>query len=299
MERREEHVVFEGVATALITPMRDGEVDYRALSLLIERQIAFGADAVVICGTTGEAPVLSDSEHMECIRFAVEKTAHRIPVIAGTGSNDTRHAIEMSRFAADAGADAILCVTPYYNKATPSGLVDSYTAIADAVDCPMILYNVPSRTGVSLTLPVLRKLSEHSRIVALKDASGDVSRGMSVASELGDSLTLYSGNDELTLPYLSMGAAGVISVVSNIIPREMHEICELYRNGRYIEARRCQFRLMPLIRCMQSEINPIPVKTACAMLGLCREEMRLPLCKMEEEHRAELENLLVRYGLIE
>ena len=291
-------IVFEGVATALITPMRDGRVDYDSLGVLIDRQIGLGADAVVICGTTGEAPVLDDGEHKECIRFAVERAAGRIPVIAGTGSNDTRHAIEMSGYAAAVGADAILCVTPYYNKATSEGLVRSFLAIADSTDCPMILYNVPSRTGVSLTVPVLRRLAAHERIVALKDASGDVSLSADIMSELGGSLMLYSGNDELTLPLLSVGASGVISVVSNLVPQEMHDIWELYRHGRHGEARRLQMRLMPLIRSLQSEVNPIPVKTACAMLGLCGNEMRLPLCGMDEDHRAHLSRVMSEFGLI-
>lgn len=278
--------------------MRDGNVDFDALGALIEFQISEGIDALVVCGTTGEASVLSDEEHMKCIEFALECTAGRVPVIAGTGSNDTNHACKMSAFASDAGASAVLCVTPYYNRASAEGLVKSYNKIAECVECPIILYNVPSRTGVKLTLPVLRELAYNERIVAIKEASGDIGISVDIASEIGCGLGIYCGNDELTLPVLSIGGLGVISVISNIMPREMHEICRLYFEGHVDEARLRQIRIMPLIRSLQSEINPIPIKTACCAMGMCREEFRLPLCCMCEEKRCELLGRLRLFGLI-
>jgi len=292
------HTVFTGAAVAIITPFRDGKVDYDALVRIIEFQIKGGTDAIVICGTTGEASTLTDEEHRECIRYAVEKTAGRIPVIAGTGSNDTDYAIELSRYACDVGADALLLVTPYYNKATPKGLIKSFTAVADAVNKPIILYNVPSRTGVNISLPVYRELAKHERIVATKEASGNISQIAEVIAECGDSLDVYSGNDDQIVPILSLGGKGVISVLSDIMPRETHDICQLYFDGKVKESAKLQLELLDLINALFCEVNPIPAKTALAMMGYCTEEMRLPLCEMEAATRARLTEALKKHNLI-
>ncbi len=292
-------LVFRGAATALITPFRDGELDFPALRELIEFQIREGIDALVIAGTTGEAPTLSDREHKACLSFAAETVNGRVPLIAGTGSNDTRHAIEMSKFACSCGCDALLWVTPYYNRATEEGLIRSYLALADSVDRPGILYNVPSRTGVNLSLPVYRALADHPNIVAVKEASGDVGVAANILSELGDKLAVYSGNDDITVPLLSLGGAGVISVISNLLPARLSRMCHLYWDGNTAETSAEQLTLLPLIRALFAEVNPIPVKCAAAMMGLCREEYRLPLCAPNEHTRRRLWQNLKDLGLIE
>ena len=289
--------VFRGSATALITPFCGKEVDYAALGRIIEEQIACGTDALVICGTTGETSTLSDDEHKRCIEFAVETADGRVPVIAGTGSNNTAHAAELSRFASEYGADALLIVTPYYNKATSQGLVRHFLAVADAASKPIILYNVPSRTGVNLSIPICAELSRHERIVAVKEASGDVGFAGELIAEVGDRLDVYSGNDNVTLPILALGGAGVISVASNIIPREMHDLCRLFFEGRMGEAAAISHRYSHLMRVLFSEVNPIPVKTAMALMGMCREQFRLPLCEMEEKNRALLCSALSEVNL--
>ncbi len=284
--------IFEGVATALITPFADGKVDFEAFGRLIEHQIASGIDALVVTGTTGEAPTLSDPEHRACITFAVRASAGRVPVIAGTGSNDTEHAIEMSRFACKNGCDGLLLVTPYYNRATPRGLAESYRRIADATDRPIILYNVPSRTGVWLTASALRPLAEHPRIVGIKEASGDIGFAARLMAEFSSSFDLYSGNDDSILPMLALGGKGVISVLSNLFPREVGDICRKFRKGDIEGAKADQISFLPLIDALFAEVNPIPVKCAAAMLGICREEYRLPLCPPSEETRERLAALL-------
>lgn len=278
-------IIFSGAATALITPMRNGSVDYDDFGRLIDAQIACGIDALVVCGTTGEAAALTDEEHKECIRFTVEKTAGRVPVIAGTGSNDTDYANELSKYACEVGADALLLVTPYYNKTSPKGLVKHFLSTAEVSTKPIILYNVPSRTGMNMTLPTLRELAKHERIVAVKEASGNISAVAEIASELSDSLTIYSGNDDQIVPLLSLGGRGVISVLSNIMPKETHDICAMYAEGNVTGARDLQLRLLKLINNLFIEVNPIPVKAACAMMGICSEEIRLPLCEIEDAHR--------------
>lgn len=290
--------IFRGAATALITPFKDGRIDFDATSRLIDRQIDLGIDALVICGTTGESCTLSDNEHRDLLEFALIHTGGRVPMIAGTGSNDTAHAIKMSRFASEIGYDALLAVTPYYNKATEAGLIKSYTAIADAARCPIILYNVPSRTGCNISLPVYRELAKHENIVAVKEASGNISQIAELVAECGDSLDVYSGNDDQTLPILSLGGAGVISVVSNIIPREMTALCQKWFDGDTKECRRLHEKYLNLMKLMFCEVNPIPVKTACALMGLCYDELRLPLCEMGDENREKLQNLLKQYNLI-
>ena len=290
--------VFRGSAVAIVTPFCNNVVDYDALGRLIDRQIESSTDAIVICGTTGESSTLTDEEHRECIRYCVERVAGRVPVIAGTGSNDTDYAIDLSRYACEVGADALLLVTPYYNKATPKGLVKSFTAVADATDKPIILYNVPSRTGVNITLPVYKELAKHERIVAAKEASGNISAIAELIAECGDSLDVYSGNDDQIVPILSLGGKGVISVLSNVVPRETHDICQLYFDGKTTEAAKLQLKLLKLANTLFCEVNPVPVKTAMGLLGLCGDEMRLPLCEMDDANREKLISVMKSYNLI-
>ena len=290
--------VFRGSAVAIVTPFCNNVVDYDALGRLIDRQIESSTDAIVICGTTGESSTLTDEEHRECIRYCVERVAGRVPVIAGTGSNDTDYAIDLSRYACEVGADALLLVTPYYNKATPKGLIKSFTAVADATDKPIILYNVPSRTGVNITLPVYKELAKHERIVAAKEASGNISAIAELIAECGDSLDVYSGNDDQIVPILSLGGKGVISVLSNVVPRETHDICQLYFDGKTQDAAKLQLKLLKLANTLFCEVNPVPVKTAMGLLGLCSDEMRLPLCEMDDANREKLISVMKSYNLI-
>ena len=294
----EKKTVFKGAATAIVTPFRDGEVDYKALGELIDRQISLGIDALVICGTTGEAPTLSDLEHNRVLSFSLERAGGCVPMIAGSGSNDTAHAVETSRFASSLGYDALLTVTPYYNKASEQGLIKNFTAIADAADKPIILYNVPTRTSCNITLPVYRELAMHENIVAVKEASGNISAIAELACECGEDFDIYSGNDDQTLPILSLGGAGVISVVSNVIPSEMSALCRAYFNGDTERCRTLHEKHLKLMKLMFSDINPIPVKTALSAMGLCREEFRLPLCEMTPSRRQELLGHLDILGLL-
>lgn len=292
-------IVFEGAATALITPMKNGLVDYEAFGKLIDSQIAGGIDALVVCGTTGEAATLTDDEHKECIRFTVEKTAGRVPVIAGTGSNDTAYANELSKYACEVGADALLLVTPYYNKTSPKGLIKNFLSTAEATDKPIILYNVPGRTGMNMPVSVLRELAKHERIVGVKEASGNLSQVAEIAAELSDDLAIYSGNDDQIVPIMSLGGRGVISVLSNIMPKETHDICELFVKGDVAASRALQLRLLHLINNLFIETNPIPVKAACALMGMCTEEIRLPLCEMDDGNFEKLKASMRREGLID
>ena len=290
--------VFRGAAVAIVTPFCNNVVDYDALGRLIDRQIESSTDAIVICGTTGESSTLTDEEHRECIRYCVERVAGRVPVIAGTGSNDTDCEMDLSRYACEVGADALLLVTPYYNKATPKGLIKSFTAVADATDKPIILYNVPSRTGVNITLPVYKELAKHERIVAAKEASGNISAIAELIAECGDILDVYSGNDDQIVPILSLGGKGVISVLSNVVPRETHDICQLYFDGKTQDSAKLQLKLLKLANTLFCEVNPVPVKTAMGLLGLCGDEMRLPLCEMDDANREKLISVMKSYNLI-
>ena len=290
--------LFYGAATALITPFCNGEIDYDSFGRLIERQIDLGIDALVICGTTGENATLSDSEHRAVLEFSLEKSGGRVPMIAGTGSNDTTHAIETSRYAASIGYDGLLVVTPYYNKATDSGLIAHFEKIADSSSKPIILYNVPSRTGCNIPLPVYRALSKHENIVAVKEASGNVGAISRLIAECGSDLDVYSGDDLLTLPILALGGIGVISVASNIIPSEMSLLCNKCFSGDILGARELHEKYIKLFDMMFCEVNPIPVKTAIALMGLCQDEFRLPMCVMEENNRTKLRNALIEYGII-
>lgn len=280
--------IFTGVCTALITPFWDGEIDYKALKNLIEFQIKSGIDALLINGTTGESATLSEKEKQELISFAIREVGGRIPIIAGTGSNSTKKAIELSQFASDVGVDAILVVTPYYNKASNEGLIDHYEAIANAVDVPIILYNVPSRTGVNIPLSVYERLAEHKNIVAVKEANPDVSAMAKLCAKCSDRLDIYSGNDDLILPTLSLGGKGVISVLSNILPKEVGDICKLWFEGKTKESTALQLKLLPLINAIFSEVNPIPIKALMAKEGFCQEEYRLPLSQMSKGKKKDL-----------
>ena len=290
--------LFRGTATALITPFSDGKVDFGALGSLIDRQIHMGIDALVICGTTGENATLSDDEHRAVLEFALKKVGGRVPTIAGTGSNNTAHAIATSKYASQLGYDGLLVVTPYYNKATDEGLVAHFEKIADEADAPIILYNVPSRTACNISLSAYKRLSKHENIVAVKEASGNISAVARLISECGDDLAVYSGNDIELIPFLALGGSGVISVVSNIIPNEMSEICRKWFGGNTIGARELHERYLRLFDAMFSELNPIPVKTAAAIMQMCTDELRLPLCNMSKENRSRLEQTLRTYHLI-
>ena len=277
--------IFKGIATALITPFRDGQVDYEAMGRLIDWQIESGINALVICGTSGEGPTLTDAEHRECIRFAVERAAGRVPIIAGTGSNDTAYAISLTKYACEVGADAMLVVTPYYNKATQSGLVASFNAIADASTTPLIVYNVPSRTGCGIKPETYARMAEHKNIAAIKEANGDISSVVATRALVGDRLDIYSGNDDQIVPILSMGGMGCISVLSNVLPRETVEICDRFFAGDVAGAAALQCKYLPLINALFCEVNPIPVKAAMAAMGFCENSLRLPLTPMEDAHR--------------
>ena len=277
--------IFQGVATALITPTTSSGIDYAAFRKVINWQIEEGINALVICGTTGEGSTLSDAEHREALQCAVDTAAGRIPIIAGTGSNDTAYAIELTRFACSIGCDAMLCVTPYYNKATQKGLVAMYYAIADASTKPLILYNVPSRTGVNIEPSTYVELAKHPMIAGIKEANGNISKIVETASLIGDQLDIYSGNDDETVPILSVGGKGVISVLSNVAPRGTVEMCKRFFAGDVAGAMELQAKYLPLIRALFSEVNPIPVKAAMAAMGFCENHLRLPLTPMEDAHR--------------
>jgi 4-hydroxy-tetrahydrodipicolinate synthase len=292
------NTVFRGVATAIVTPLTKDGVDYEQFARLIEMQIAAGVDAIVAVGTTGEGSTLSDEEHKEAIRFCVEKVAGRIPVIAGTGSNDTAYAISLTKFACEVGADAMLLVTPYYNKATQKGMEASFRAIADASTKPCILYNVPSRTGCNLLPETVLALADHPNIVGIKEACGNISQIAKLASLVGDKLDIYSGNDDQIVPILSLGGAGVISVLSNILPAETKKICTDYFEGRCAEALAAQLRLLPLIDALFCEVNPIPVKAAVAAMGYGENYLRLPLTPMEPQNEKKLLALMKEEGII-
>ena len=290
--------IFTGAATAIITPFKNGVMDLETMGAHIEQQIAAGIDALVIAGTTGEASTLSHEEHCELLRYAAEKIAGRVPIIAGTGSNDTAYGIELSRYACDVGYDALLIVTPYYNKATPKGLIRNFLDTADATNKPIILYNVPSRTGVNIPLSVYREVAKHERIVAAKEASGNLSAIAQLFDECGDSLDIYSGNDDQIVPIMSLGGKGVISVVSNILPRETHDLCAACLAGDFKTGAEMQLKYLKLINTLFCEVNPIPVKTAAGLMGLCNGELRLPLCEMENDNREKLIRVMQDYHLI-
>lgn len=291
--------IFTGAGVAIVTPMHDDlSINWELLGELIDYQIDNGTDAIIIVGTTGEASTLTDEEHVEAIRYAVERTAGRVPVVAGAGSNHTDYSLWLSREAKQAGADGLLLVTPYYNKTSQAGLVRHFLAVADTVDLPVILYNVPSRTGMNILPKTYLELSKHPNIVAAKEASGNISQIAMIRSLCGDGLDLYSGNDDQIVPILSLGGKGVISVLSNVAPRQTHDICQLYCDGRVRESADLQVKLLPLINALFCDVNPIPVKEAVSMMGWKAGPCRLPLTELGAENRALLNREMKAAGLI-
>ena len=292
--------IFKGAGVAIVTPMNaDESVNYEKLQQLLEEQIAAGTDAVIICGTTGESACLTVEEHLDVIKACIDYVNHRIPVIAGTGSNCTRDAIHMSKEAEQMGADGLLCVTPYYNKATQKGLIEHYTKISDAVHTPIILYNVPSRTGCNLMPETIAYLAEHTENVrAVKEASGNISQIAKVKALAGDQIDLYSGNDDQIVPLLSLGGIGVISVLSNVAPRQTHEICQAWFDGEIEKSARLQLEALEIIDALFCEVNPIPVKTAMNLMGKEVGPLRAPLCEMEPKNLERLKKSLQGYGLL-
>ncbi len=291
------NTVFYGAATAIVTPMTKDGVDYESYGRLIDWQLAQGIDAIVAAGTTGEGSTLSDDEHREVIRYTVERVGGKVPVIAGTGSNDTEYAVELTKHACEVGADAMLVVTPYYNKATQNGLIASFTKIADSSTKPIILYNVPTRTGCNIQPKTAAILAEHPMIVGMKEASGNISQIAELISLVGDKMDVYSGNDDQIVPIMSLGGKGVISVLSNVLPKETAEMCAKFRRGDVAGAAKMQLQYISLINALFSEVNPIPVKAAMSAMGFCEDYLRLPLTPMEDETRAKLLALMRKEGL--
>ena len=291
--------IFKGAGVAIVTPMyEDGSVNYDKLAELLEEQIAGGTDAIIICGTTGESATMSEAEHSKVIKFAIDKVAKRIPVIAGTGSNCTQTAIELSKQAEADGADALLLVTPYYNKATQKGLIAHYTAIAESVSLPIIMYNVPSRTGCNIQPETAAYLAKNVKnIVAIKEASGNISQVAKVKALAGDSLDIYSGNDDQVIPLLALGGIGVISVLSNVAPKQTHDMVMEYMEGDREKALKIQLAALPLIDALFCEVNPIPVKAALNLMGKEVGPLRAPLTTMEEAHQQTLAQAMKDFGI--
>lgn len=292
------NLIFRGIATAMVTPMTATGVDYDALARFIDFQLEEGINALVAVGTTGESATLTPQERKEVIRFTVERVAGRVPVIAGTGTNNTQHVLEFTKSACDDGADAVLVVTPYYNKATQAGLIAHFTAVADASDKPVILYNVPSRTGCNLLPDTVAVLAKHPNIAAIKEASGNMGQVVELASKCGGDIAIYSGEDGITLPILSMGGQGCISVASNVVPRTMVSLADTFFRGDVAEAARMQRELWPLIHLLFCEVNPIPAKAAVSAMGYGQEHIRLPLTPMEDAHRAALYAEMKKLGVL-
>ncbi len=289
--------IFRGASTALITPLTADGIDYENFGKLIDWQIAEGIDSLVICGTTGEGSTLSDEEHREALEFAYKRAAGKVPMIAGTGSNDTGYAIDLTKFACEVGYEGMLLVTPYYNKATQNGLIKTFTAIADESTKPCILYNVPSRTGVNIEPATYGVLADHPMITGIKEASGNISKIVETMSIVGDRLDLYSGNDDQIVPLLSLGGSGVISVLSNHFPKKTSELSHKFFEGDTEGALKLQLDYLPLINALFCEVNPIPVKAAMAAMGFGEDYLRLPLTPMEDAHKANLLALMRQQGL--
>ncbi|MBR0415118.1 MAG: 4-hydroxy-tetrahydrodipicolinate synthase [Clostridia bacterium] len=292
------NTIFEGAATAIITPLNERGIDYNSFGMLIDWQIAEGIDAIVVCGTTGEGSTLTDEEHKAAISFCVERVAGAVPVIAGTGSNDIAYSLALTDYACKAGADAMLVVSPYYNKATQGGLIASFEKIADASTKPLILYNVPSRTGCNILPATVAKLAEHENIAAIKEASGNISQVAEVAQLCGDKIDIYSGNDDQIVPVMSLGGKGVISVLSNLLPGQTSQMCRKYLQGDVKGSLEMQLHYLPLINALFSEVNPIPVKAAMAAMGYGENYLRLPLTPMESAHEEVLLDLMKKENLI-
>ena len=291
--------IFTGAGVAIVTPMnQDYSVNFHRLGELIDLQIQQGTDSIVICGTTGESSTLTDQEHIDAIAYTVKRVDGRVPVIAGAGSNDTSYAVWMSKESKKVGADALLHVTPYYNKTSQLGLIRHFQTVADATDLPIILYNVPSRTGVNIAVDTYCELAKHPNIVAVKEASGNISTVAEIAARCGDMLDIYSGNDDQIVPILSLGGKGVISVLSNIMPAQTHEICKLYFEGKCRESAALQLQLLDLIHALFSDVNPIPVKEAMNLMGMDVGPCRLPLVEMTAAGKKNLSDQLIKAGLI-
>ena len=290
--------VFSGSGVAIITPFTNDGIDYPALARLLDFQLENGTDAIIVCGTTGEAAAMSYEERVRAIEAVVRHVDGRVPVIAGTGSNNTENAITLSRDASSAGVDALLVVTPFYNKATPKGLIRHYTAVADTVEKPVILYHVPSRTGVKCTAEIYAVLAEHPNIVGVKEAGGDLALVQKTRELCPEDFYIWSGNDDETAPIMLFGGKGVISVAANVMPGEMHRLTEACLKEDFVTAGRMQLELRKLCEALFWEVNPIPVKTALAMMGYCQERFRSPMCEMEPENRERLAGVLAEYGLI-
>jgi len=291
-------VVFKGCGTAIITPFTDDGVNFEEFRKMIEFQISEGVDSIIVCGTTGESSTMTTEEKKETIKFAIDVANKRVPIIAGTGGNCTKSVIEMSKYAESVGADAVLLVTPYYNKTTQAGLIAHYKAIAQSITIPIILYNVPSRTGLNIAPATCLELSKIDNIVAIKEASGNLSQVAEIANLCRDNLAIYSGNDDQILPILSLGGLGVISVLSNIIPKDVHNMVENFLSGNVKEATKLQLDTLKLTSALFSEVNPIPVKTACNMIGFNAGIPRLPLIEMSESGKEKLKNEMINYGII-
>lgn len=291
-------IVFTGAAVAIITPFNENGIDFESFGKIIDDQIENGTDAIVVCGTTGESATMPDAEHLSAIEYCVKRVNKRVPVIAGTGSNDTKHCVELSKGAEALGADALLLVTPYYNKTTQRGLIQHYTMVANAVKLPIILYNVPSRTGLNILPETLKELSKIENIVAVKEASGNISQVAKIAELCGDDMTIYSGNDDQIVPILSLGGKGVISVLSNVAPKQTHDIVEYYLNGDVKKSLELQLKAIELVDALFVEVNPIPVKTAMNMLGYNAGVLRMPLYEMSEANKEVLRKAMVNYGLL-
>ncbi len=290
--------IFEGIATALITPLTENGIDYDAFGRLIDWQIEEGINALVVCGTTGEGSTLTDEEHKAAIEFSVKRAAGRVPIIAGTGSNDTAYALELTRFACEVGVDGVLLVTPYYNKATQKGLIRMFTDLADASSVPVILYDVPSRTGVAMAPETVAALAEHPNISAIKAASGNISSIAEIFALCGEKIDVYSGNDDQIIPIASLGGKGCISVLSNLLPKETVEMYNKFKDGDTKGAADMQLKYLHLINALFSEVNPIPVKAAMAKMGFCEDYLRLPLTSMEDAHKEILFNEMRKFGII-
>lgn len=292
------NTLFTGAATAIVTPLNKDGIDYEAFGRLIDWQIESGIDAIVAVGTTGEGSTLTDEEHKEAISFCVKRAAGRVPVIAGTGSNDVAYAIALTKYAEEAGADGMLLVTPYYNKATQNGMYESFKAIAEATTKPCILYNVPSRTGCNLLPKTVARLAEIPNIVGIKEASGNISQVAEIAALVGDKIDIYSGNDDQIVPILSLGGKGVISVLSNVMPKETSDMCKMYFEGDVKGSLKLQLELLPLVNALFSEVNPIPVKAAVSAMGYGENYLRLPLTPMEDANKEVLMKLMKEQDLI-
>lgn len=288
--------LFKGSGVALVTPFTNDGINFKVLEHLIQWHIEQGTDAIIICGTTGEASTMSDEEKKSAFKFSVETTAGRIPVIAGTGSNNTKHSIELSKYAESVGCSGVLCVTPYYNKTTQKGLIAHYTAIADSINIPIIIYNVPGRTGLNTNPETVKVLSKHKNIAAIKEASGNISQVLEIGMFCNDEFFMYSGNDDQVVPLLSLGGVGVISVVANIAPKEMHDMVYEYLSGDIHKAKDLQFKIKPLNDALFCEVNPIPVKTAMNLIGYDMGELRLPLTTMSDKNLDYLKKTLIDYG---